>query len=100
MSKYVDIEPIIESVYAKWGGDPAYYVNDTPTGCEARRDAELIEMLRGKPSVDIVRCKDCKWSEPYRTESGNVYFACIEAGVSALSDNDYCSYGERRKANE
>ena len=47
MSKYVDIDPIIDDIYKKWGGDPAYYVNDTPTGCEARRDAGLIEMLRG-----------------------------------------------------
>lgn len=49
--------------------------------------------------VAVVRCRECEWAEPYRTESGDVYFACGEFGVSALSDDDYCSFGERKEKN-
>lgn len=47
--------------------------------------------------VEVVRCKDCKWAEQYRTASGNVYFSCAEHCISSLIDNDYCSYGERKE---
>lgn len=59
---------------------------------------EMVQIAEErKDLVKVVRCKDCKWAEPYRAGSGNVYFACQEFGVSALSDDDYCSYGERKK---
>lgn len=77
----------------------------TPNRCEHFCDiADVISDIEDAPTediVEVVRCKDCKWSEPYRTESGNVYLGCIELGISALIDSDYCSYGERKeKANE
>lgn len=83
MSKYVDIDQIIESTYVKWGGDPAYYVNDTPTGYEARRDAELIEMLRGEPSVDIAQFKWHKYPDEKPPECGD-YLVCYEGVIGIL----------------
>lgn len=94
MSKYVDIDPIIDAIYKKWSGDPAYFANDTPTGIEAGRDASLIELLRGNPSIDIVRCKDCNhWNKKTHI--------CDSSGLYR-TESFYCrnGEGERRKAHE
>lgn len=100
MSKYVDIDPIIDAVYKKWSGDPAYFANDTPTGIEARRDAELIELLRSKPSIDIVRCEKCRFHKSIKTSSGYLSFCRKHRLIDELSYDDFCSCGERRQANE
>lgn len=43
--------------------------------------------------VEVVRCKDCK----YRKKLPNVsYGECIYS-ASMVSDNDYCSNGERKQ---
>jgi RNA polymerase subunit RPABC4/transcription elongation factor Spt4 len=59
-----------------------------------------VHDIQNTPTADVVavvRCRDCKWAEPYRTESGNVYYFCNEIGVTYLSDGDYCSFGERKE---
>lgn len=85
--------------------------NKTPRYIDANRLIDLathegaygyvdVHDIRNTPTADVVavvRCRDCKWAEPYRTESGNVYFACQEFDARALSDDDYCSYGERKE---
>lgn len=93
MSRYVNIDQIIADIYEKWGCDPAYIANDTPTGIEARRDAKLIELLRSKPSIDIVRCGEC---EHYYKDH---YFECAFHSAS-VKPEDFCGFGERRKTNE
>lgn len=40
------VRSLIEELYIKWGGDPAYYVDDTPDGEKAKIDAYIIEWLR------------------------------------------------------
>lgn len=94
MSRYVNIDRTIDEIYDKWGCDPAYIANDTPTGVEARRDAELIEYLRNlKASIDIVRCIECEF---YRRG-----VCCSFRGITCSVElDDYCSRGERRKPNE
>ena len=42
----VTIQSLIDELYKKWGGDPAYYVDDTPEGKKAKIDAYIIEWLR------------------------------------------------------
>lgn len=49
--------------------------------------------VHGKEYVQVVRCKDCK----YRKKLPNVsYGECIYS-ASMVSDNDYCSNGERKQ---
>ncbi len=53
-----------------------------------------INLLRLYPSEDaepVVRCKDCKWKANTIGESW-----CDFHEFTILSDNDYCSYGERK----
>ena len=41
----ITIHSLIYELYRKWGGDPAYYVDDTPDGEKAKIDAYIIEWL-------------------------------------------------------
>ncbi len=58
-------------------------------------DIEFKEMLEYAPLVDaveVVRCKDCKFYQPfdpYRKYDCN-------RGLLGVMGDDYCSYGERR----
>lgn len=42
----ITIQSLIDELYKKWGGDPAYYIDDTPDGEKAKIDAYIIEWLR------------------------------------------------------
>ena len=94
MSRYVNIDQIIADIYEKWGCDPAYYVGVSGADAhEAKLDADLIEFLQSKPYIDIVLCGEC---EHYNRDS---YFECALHSAS-VKPEDFCGFGERRKANE
>ena len=48
---------------------------------------ELMGMIADAPSIDIVRCKECR----HRKNNG----FCLEHNRYEKNDNGYCSYGER-----
>ena len=50
----------------------------------------VADIVRGMPSIDIVRCKECKH---YRLNG--ITYQCM-SHISAVKPDDYCSYGERR----
>lgn len=99
MSRYVDIDQIIADIYEKWGCDPAYIANDTPTGIEARRDAKFIELLRSEPSIDIVRCAECKFSVGGCEWCLNPDLPIIgdDAACLAIAPDWYCACGKRKE---
>lgn len=45
-------------------------------------------------AVEVVRCKDCKHSDWY-TRKGQHRCYCMENQIYGLTENDYCSRGER-----
>ena len=47
------------------------------------------------PTIDIVRCKECKWADWYKTADGKQFCYCMETGNGGRTADDYCSYGER-----
>ncbi len=54
---------------------------------------EAKAWLNDAPSIDIVRCKDCKWC---LVEEGG----CERIGMVLFADeieNHFCGYGERRR---
>lgn len=96
MSRYVDIAPIIADIHEKWGGDPAYYIGVSGADAhEAKLNADIIEFLRSKPSIDIVRCKDCKFNENVDGTTG-----CSFHNFWSVGNDGFCNYGERRKDDE
>ena len=52
-----------------------------------------IENALTVDAVEVVRCKDCKHSEP----CGESRQCLHPFGLNACDGNDFCSYGERRK---
>ena len=54
--------------------------------------SKILDEIEKLPSVDVVRCKDCKW------------FNDIGCSIRIVDDsdkpteNDYCSFGERKDA--
>ena len=49
-------------------------------------------------AVEVVRCKDCKWSDWYKNLNGEHRCYCMEHGSLGHTDDDYCSYGEREES--
>ena len=83
MSRYVDIEGnwVDDAVKAYSLG---YYDDD--------EYAIPFEALGSAPSIDIVRCKECKWQG---TEDCQ-----IREAQYGLKDDDFCSYGCREERSE
>ena len=58
---------------------------------------EVDRRVDSMPSIEIVRCQDCKWYEKKYKRHGN----CIvrPGGYNGVSDDDYCSTGKRKASN-
>ena len=54
---------------------------------------DVIKLIEDAPSIDIVRCKECKrrYRSGYR---GDEYWVC-DFMDAKIKDDDFCSYGER-----
>lgn len=54
----------------------------------------LWRRIQQEPSIDIVRCKECKWGKSYSDKQ----LECDALGLGGLkSPDDFCSHGERRE---
>ena len=71
---------LIENESRKWGDE--YGVSDVL--CD-------LADLPSADAVEVVRCKDCKWSE--RTD---LFLLCGAWDARVVDNNDFCSSGERR----
>ena len=53
---------------------------------------KIAEMIVDAPSIEIVRCKECKWSK-----ANGTYQWCGRLDSTArITADDFCSYGEVR----
>jgi hypothetical protein len=90
MSRYIETEYIGRTI------------NHLPTRyVQAERDETAIDIVVSKidiaeaiasaPSIDIVRCQDCKWAK-----ANGTYQWCGRLDSTArITADDFCSYGER-----
>ena len=54
---------------------------------------EIKGYISHQPSIDIVRCGECKWGKPYSDKQ----LECDALGLGGLKfPDDFCSYGERK----
>ena len=90
MSRYIDADNAIERL-------GAYLMTDAQIeyGGLASEDIEdwkpiAIDILKGAPSIDMVRCKECKNKDTYCD-----YCHKLEMNIKA---DDFCSYGERKES--
>ena len=47
-------------------------------------------------AVEVVRCKNCAYYDPYYMECSEDHHRYAEIGVQNILPDDYCSRGERR----
>ena len=84
MSRYIDAE-WIRNVYAEF----EHYDNRNDW---ATPIANVLAVIDDAPSIDIVRCGECKWEWTMK---------CPPHRMGLIHDeSDYCSYGIRRADDE
>ena len=67
------------------------------SGC-VNHEGEIMDCVRYAPEVDavqVVRCGECRYRELAKVNCKG-YVICPASGME-ITDDDYCSYGERRK---
>lgn len=79
MSKWIEVEPLMDKA-KEYGG----YYEDTVYAVPL---ADISEA----PSIDLVRCAECKWFR--RFDEG--WNAC-EKHMIFMQPDDFCSYGDKR----
>lgn len=61
----------------------------------ADRDEIAERLIMDAPSIDIVRCKECRWGKPYSDKQ----LECDALGLGGLKfPDDFCSCGERKES--
>ena len=90
MSRYIDADALIESIkntadLGGWIGEALYQIKQV-----------AIKYIDSAPSIDIVRCKECRWQSVITDEEEGTYYMC---GIWTMpTDEDvFCSYGKRRE---
>lgn len=63
--------------------------------CELRDN--VVATIPATDVVPVVRCKDCKHFR--RNLENDTYCGCV-GGLTDPEEHDFCSYGERRQADE
>ena len=80
MSRYIDADALIDDLYE----------HEFSNWCD--KD-EVSTLVNDAPSIDIVRCKECKWAK-----ANGTYQWCGRLDSTArITDDDFYSYGERRE---
>lgn len=96
MSRWIDAEYAIEQLGAQMMFH-AYMESDYASTDLEEWKQDARELLEEAPSIDIVRCKDCKWLCVITDEDeGTSYYMC---GVwsNATDEDTFCSYGEVKR---
>lgn len=90
--RLIDADALEDTIVEKWGVDPKY-LDDS---LDAMKDVQTLEWINSAPSIDIVRCKECK----YASDDGT--YGCMCEHFNDTGDayhrmwsNDFCSRGER-----
>ncbi len=92
MSKWIDAE-WIRNMYA----DFEHYENrddwTTPI-------TNVLAVIDDAPSIDIVRCKECKWLRYCETEDLDLYLDCDKPDGGGIPQNEdwFCADGERKES--
>ena len=89
MPRYIDADKLLAHYKALCAG-----CKESKNYCEHCCDiADVISDIEDAPTVDIVRCAEC---EHYYKDH---YFECA-LHTASVKPEDFCGFGERRKANE
>ena len=95
ISRYVSIEYVCAMMMRKGFRSKEMTISEfmdilKPSDVVSREAYEKVKLKSAQP--EIIRCKDCKWSEPV---SG--YLLCGAWEAKAVDKDDFCSDAERRE---
>lgn len=88
---YIKLEEAIEKIDNLKCECDAHFYGEALTDAKS----ELLA-LPTADVVEVVRCKDCKFRGTDDC-SNSYYLECEGAYVDPMEDDDFCSYGERRR---
>lgn len=76
------------------------YIDADAMIANALQDSErlyLESVAKHTPSIDIVRCKECRWVRYCETEDLDMYLDCDKPDGGGIPRNDewFCADGER-----
>ena len=104
MARLIDADALIEDIKSFWDWNSIDGITSTTVLKQTITDINHAPTIDAVPREDyeelerhfvnwepVVRCKDCKWKADTIGESW-----CDFHEFTILSDDDYCSYGERR----
>lgn len=59
---------------------------------------KVAEMITDAPSIDLVRCKECRWLRYCETEDLDLYLDCDKPDGGGIPRNEewFCADGERK----
>lgn len=89
MSRWIDADNLHNAEFqdiSGYGENVAYRV-----GWNDAIDA----ICENEPTIDIVRCKECKHYDKFPTWSACTYWSGDPYEQASVNDDDFCSYGER-----
>ena len=87
MPRYIDADALISDIERTIEG----------IGC-VNHESEIMDCVRYATEVDavqVVRCGECRYRELAKVNCKG-YTICPASGME-ITDDDYCSYGERRE---
>lgn len=68
-------------------------------GCTAQDDDDFVDFVNEEPTIDIVRCKECKHREKYPCNE-ITFYECSHLRLYGtkvgVEDDWFCADGERR----
>ena len=91
MSRYIDADALIESIkntadLGGWIGEALYQIKQV-----------AIKYIDSAPSIDIVRCKECKYERQCRKAVEHITHEPTSVTIGYKSV-EWCSYGERKES--
>ena len=94
MSRYIDADAVITAIaeFNKYEDELEYpYASDDLE--EYKDDARLL--IEDIPTIDIVRCKECRWASPNREGD---YDCKYHIPIFRVDAEGYCYLAERKES--
>lgn len=91
MGRLIDADVLSKEFDRRCSGDCCNCEEDTNTesGCKIIDEAPTVD------AVPVVRCRDCKYSEPYNgSTKSTLRLKCLYR--SGVLENWFCEHGKRR----
>lgn len=96
MNEYIDKKQAIDRIASCYCMDCEHSNGILCRACEHQDDMDLIDDMPAADVQPVVRCKDCKYAQnPNDTMVYCTYFEC-----GTMSQDDFCSQGDRRTEND